>query len=177
MKPPESFETLCLHLRRPTMDDAEQVFQGYAQDPAVSKYMIWRPHQDIDTTRAFLDRCAHCWRDGTAFPWLITGKEEGAPLGIIELRIDGHRADLGYGIARRDWGNGYTTEAVEVIVQWAMAQESIYRVWATCDVENLASARVLEKAGLQKEGILRRYIVHPNVSSEPRDCFCFAIVK
>lgn len=177
MKPPGMLESCRLRLRLPTMKDAEPIFQGYAQDPAVSKYLVWRPHQDVETTRAFLARCAQCWHDGTAFPWVITRREDEALLGMIELRIDGHRADLGYGIARRDWGNGYATEAVRVIAQWALAQDSIFRVWATCDVENLASARVLEKAGMEKEGILRRYLIHPNVSSEPRDCFCYAVVK
>jgi len=44
-------------------------------------------------------------------------------------------------------------------------------------VENLASARVLEKAGMHREGMLRRWSVHPNVSPEPRDCLCYAIVR
>jgi RimJ/RimL family protein N-acetyltransferase len=56
-------------------------------------------------------------------------------------------------------------------------QNAIYRVWATCDVENLASAHVLEKAGMQKEGILRRYILHPNISPEPRDSYCYSVIK
>jgi ribosomal-protein-alanine N-acetyltransferase len=47
-------------------------------------------------------------------------------------------------------------------------------VWAVCDVENVASARVLEKAGLLWEGTLRRYILHPNVSPEPRDAHLYA---
>ena len=86
-------------------------------------------------------------------------------------------ADLGYGLARQHWGHGYATEAVQAVVRWALSQEQFYRVWATCDVENLASARVLEKAGMQREGILRRFIIHPNISSEPRDCYCYAVVK
>jgi hypothetical protein len=51
------------------------------------------------------------------------------------------------------------------------------RVWAVCDSTHLASVRVLEKAGLEREGILRRFIVHPNISPEPRDCFCYSRVR
>ena len=69
------------------------------------------------------------------------------------------------------------TEAARVIVDWVLKQEGIYRVWAFCDVENLASARVLEKVGMQKEGVLRRWMIHPNVSDEPRDCYCYAITR
>jgi RimJ/RimL family protein N-acetyltransferase len=177
MKPPETFETLRLLLRLPVISDADAIFKGYAQDAEVTKYLSWRPHESIDTTQEFLRRCIRCWEDGTAFPWVIMRKEDGALLGMIEMRMDGFRADFGYGIARQFWGNGYATEAVRTIVSWAIEQESIYRVWAVCDVENLASARVLEKAGLQKEGILRRYILHPNLSQEPRDCTCYSFVK
>jgi len=177
MKPPETFETPRLLLRLPAMADAESIFQKYAQDSEVTRYLTWRPHQSIDTTRAFLQRCIQCWEDGTAFPWVITNKVGNALFGMIELRIDSFRADFGYAVARQYWGNGYATEAVKLIVKWALEQESIYRVWAICDVENLASARVMEKAGMQREGILRRYVFHPNIDGEPRDCYCYSIVK
>ena len=52
-----------------------------------------------------------------------------------------------------------------------------WRIGAVCDVENRASARVMEKAGLEREGILRRWIIHPNVGFEPRDCFSYAMVR
>jgi len=53
----------------------------------------------------------------------------------------------------------------------------IYRVWATCDVDNVASARLLERVGMEREGVLRRWLVHPNLSEAPRDCLCYSIVK
>ena len=58
-----------------------------------------------------------------------------------------------------------------------MDQEPIHRVWAVCDVENRGSARVLEKVGMQREAILRKWLVHPNISPIPRDCYCYAIVR
>ena len=177
MKPPETLETSRLLLRLPTMDDAEPIFQKYAQDPEVTKYIHWRPHESINITREFLRRCIQCWKDETAFPWVITLKGDNTLLGMIEIRLDKFRADFGYGIARQYWGHGYTTEAATIVIQWALEQESIYRMWAICDVENLASTRVMEKAGMQKEGILRRFIVHPNIDNEPRDCYCYSIVK
>ena len=96
---------------------------------------------------------------------------------MVEIRIDGFKADVGYVIARRCWGKGLATEALLPVVEWARGQQSIYRVWALCDAENVASARVLEKAGMKREGLLRRNILHPNVSDEPRDCYCYAVVK
>ena len=176
-KPPEIMETLRLLMRPPVLDDAGVIFQKYAQDQEITKYLIWRPHESINVTREFVRRCIRCWKDGTAFPWVIARKNDDELVGMLELRIDNFRADLGYVIAREYWGNGYATEITKSVVDWAMAQEKIFRVWATCDVENLASARVLEKAGMQKEGVLRRYIVHPNISDEPRDSYCYSVVK
>ncbi len=55
-------------------------------------------------------------------------------------------------------------------MDWATSIEEIFRIWATCDVQNPASARVLEKAGMTKEGILRRRTRRPNLGSDvPRD--------
>jgi RimJ/RimL family protein N-acetyltransferase len=58
-----------------------------------------------------------------------------------------------------------------------MDQPTVYRVWAACDIDNIASARLLESVGMQLEGTLRRWLVHPNVSDSPRDCLCYAIVQ
>jgi [ribosomal protein S5]-alanine N-acetyltransferase len=69
------------------------------------------------------------------------------------------------------------TEALSEVAGWAMRQHDIRRIGAVCDVDNPASARVMEKAGLAREGILRRWLVHPNISPEPRDCFSYALTR
>jgi RimJ/RimL family protein N-acetyltransferase len=66
------------------------------------------------------------------------------------------------------------TEALSEVAHWALRQPEIFRISAVCDVENIASARVMEKAGLIREGLLRRWLVHPNISDKPRDCFAYA---
>ena len=177
MKPPELLETQRLLLRVPILDDTNAVFRKYAQDAEVTKYLVWRPHENIDETREFMQRCVQCWEDESAFPWVIIRKSDNELLGMIEMRIDGFRADFGYVIARQYWGNGYVPEVAKTVIEWTLKQESIFRVWVVCDLENPASARVMEKIGMQKEGILRRFVLHPNISSEPRDCYCYSIVK
>jgi ribosomal-protein-alanine N-acetyltransferase len=171
------FESERLYLRQPSLYDAAIIFQKYAQDSDVTKYVIWKPHENITVTKEFLSRCIRCWEENTAFPFIIVRKEDEEIVGMIEYRIKDHSADFGYVIAKQYWGNGYATESSGLIVKWLLEHPSIYRVWAVCDVENKASARVLEKVGMQREGILRRYIMHPNISDEPRDCFCYALVK
>lgn len=139
--------------------------------------MEWRTHRDIGETREFLRRCESVWNDLAAFPWVLVQKDAGDLIGMVEIRVRGHTVDLGYVLARAVWGRGYATEALLPIMDWAFEQPSIHRVWATCDIDNLKSARVLERVGMQKEGVLRRWIMHPNVSAEPRDSFCYARVR
>ncbi len=177
MRPPESLETPRLLLRRPTPEDADVIFETYAQDPEVTRHLHWRPHRSLDDTREFLRRCEESWQSGSAFPWVITRREDHQLIGGIEVRIDGHRADLGYVLAPSHWGQGYATEATRAVVEWALAQPALFRVWAFCDIANPASARVLEKAGMRREGILRRWGPPTGASPEPVDCFCYAAVK
>ena len=87
------------------------------------------------------------------------------------------KVEVGYALARPYWGKGYMTETLRAMINLAFTQLDIFRVQAFCDVDNLGSARVMEKAGMQREGLLRRYVLHPNISDEPRDVYLYAIVK
>src|ERR1700736_1951878 len=103
-------------------------------------------------------------------------KPDEGPIGMVELRMSGHKAELAYVLATAYWNHGYMTEAVRAVIAWALGQPSIYRVWSVCDLENAVSVRVLEKVGMLREGILRRWVIN-NVSTEPRDCYCYSVVK
>jgi [ribosomal protein S5]-alanine N-acetyltransferase len=174
---PEQIETERLHLRPMRITDAADIFARYAQDPEVARYMTWRPHQGTEESVEFLRRCEQAWRLGTAHAWAITLAGDSQVIGSIELRLDGHRAEIGYVLARAEWGKGYMTEAARAVADMSLALPGVYRVAAMCDVENAASARVMEKVGMQREGLLRRYILHPNVSNEPRDVYLYARVR
>jgi [ribosomal protein S5]-alanine N-acetyltransferase len=177
MKPPEILESSRLRLRRLVEDDAEAIFAAYAQDPEVTKYLVWRSTGNIEDTRHALRNATEAWEEGKAFNWIILRKKDNQLMGMVGVRVDGHKVELGYVLGRKFWRQGYMTEAVQAVVSWATKEEDVYRVWAVCDIENLASARVMEKAGMQREGILRRWSMHPNRSDEPRDCYCYAIIK
>ena len=109
---------------------------------------------------------------------MLVGAEDGSLRGAFELRRDdANRMGFGYVLARSWWGQGLMTEALAAVAEWALAQPEVFRVSALCDTENVASARVMEKAGLVREGLLRRRSVHPNIGDEPRDCFLYARVR
>jgi len=177
MKPPELIETPRLRLRLPEIGDAGAIFEQYAQDAEVTRYLTWKPHRSREETVGFLKGVLSAWRERSAYAWVITRKPDHCLLGMIALRLEGHKANLGYVLTRAYWGQGYMTEAAQPVVELALQQSEIFRLWAVCDVDNLASARVLEKLGMSREGRLRRWIMHPNISAEPRDCWCYALIK
>jgi RimJ/RimL family protein N-acetyltransferase len=172
--PPQTFETYQLVLRRPRMSDADDIFENYASDPEVTRYMTWRPYKDRSEVGPFLQSRLARWDSGEEYSWVLTMRSDDRVIGMIACRVRDYAADIGYVLSRKYWSRGYVTEAATAITDWAASLETVYRVWAVCDVENKTSTRVLEKIGMQREGILRRYIVHPNISPEPRDCFVYS---
>ena len=85
----------------------------------------------------------------------------------------GSEIDLAYHLARASWNKGYATEAAVAVLGHGLGSVGLERVMAVTLPENVGSWRVMEKAGMRREGILRRWIMHPNISPEPRDCFSY----
>jgi ribosomal-protein-alanine N-acetyltransferase len=177
MSIPAEMSTARLILEPPTLEAAEAIYDGYAQSEEVVKYLVWRPHASIEQTRSFLQGCIDANSSGRSHPRVIRLKATHAIIGMIELEPSDSKAELGYVLAKRYWGQGIATEAVRALVDTALRLPSLFRIWATCDVDNAASARVLEKAGMEREGLLRRWLRHPNISDEPRDALCYSKVR
>ena len=165
-------------LRRTRSGDAAAVFAGWARDAAVTRFLTWRPHRDITETAATLGRMSGEWEAGRAFSLAAFAKVQPQEmLGIFTVRVDGHTADYGYALRVSAWGQGCASEIMRALVLHALSDPAIHRVEARCDVDNAASARVLEKAGMRREGLLRRSALHPNLSDTPRDCFIHARLR
>jgi [ribosomal protein S5]-alanine N-acetyltransferase len=171
---PQVLRTERLVLRPTSESDAQAIYDGYAQDSEVTRFLMWRPHQDLGETREYLRHCEEGWNTGTELTWMLTRASDARVLGAIGLRPEGHKASLGYVLARSAWGQGLMSEAGRAVLRAAAENPELHRIWAVCDAANLASARVLEKIGMVREGILRRWIVHPNVSDAPRDALCYS---
>jgi RimJ/RimL family protein N-acetyltransferase len=174
MKLPRHVESERLRLRPAMVADAAELFASYTQDPEVTRYLTWAPHESVEDTRNFLERCESVWAKGEAFPWVIERREDGVLLGMIEVIADGARPTCGYVLARAHWGRGYMTEALGVVAECVLAQPGVHRFWAICDVDNPGSARVLEKAGFHREGVLRAFLVLPHAGPDPRNCACYS---
>lgn len=174
-------QTERLRLHFPQFSDAEELFTAYATDPMVTKYLIWRPHRDFEESRAFIASRIRAVQEEEEFYWTVRLRTREVLIGAVALHLNPARikAEVGHVFARPYWNKGYATEAVGAMIDRAYSQEgmTLWRIWGVCDIDNQASARVLEKVGMQKERVLRRWISHPNVSSEPRDCLCYSRVR
>jgi RimJ/RimL family protein N-acetyltransferase len=106
---------------------------------------------------------------------LIESRADGRLLGGTGLAFETtYRASTGYVLARDSWGLGYATEAVRAMVE-VSRQVGLVRLYAICHVDHARSARVLEKAGFSREGVLHRYLEFPNLApGAPSDVYCYA---
>ena len=175
-RPHEVIDLERLRLRRPRLSDAPAILE-YASDPEVARYADWPISKSIESVKEHLRLRETEWNSGAELHWVVTLPPDDRAIGAIACTISGHTAEFGFLLARKFWRNGYATEAARAIVGWVFSVPSVWRLSATCDAENLASARVLEKCGLEREGILRRAIVRPNLSGEPRDALLYSKVR
>ena len=167
-------DRLCLRPVRE--DDAEVIFEKWAQDADIAKYLTWIPHTRIQTTKAFVKFCLEGW-NFCHYTWLIEEINTGDVVGCFDATQDGHRLNIGYLIKKSHWGNGYMSEVVQSFIAEAFKSDEIFRVSAVCDIDNAASKKVMEKAGMSYEGILKSWMVHPNLDKNPRDCHSLCSIK
>ncbi len=176
MRAPDQLETARLVLRRPVADDAQAIFVRYASDPEVTRYVGWPAHRSVTDTQSFLGFAQTEWERWPAGPYLIESAATRQLLGSTGFGFETpYRAATGYVLARDAWGHGYATEALRAMVVLA-PRLGLGRLYAHCHVDHHASWRVLEKCGLAREGVLRKYAEFPNLMPPAVcDVFCHAI--
>ena len=156
MEAPPELRTPRLLLRPFRSDDVDDVL-GYAGDAEWGRYLpLPEPY-----TRSSAERfvAGAILADPETRPtWAIV--HEGRVSGGIHLTVRSPgRAELGYSIARSLWGRGLTTEAAAAVTSHGFESLELVRIFAMADVRNTASWRVMEKLGMQREGVLRRHAV------------------
>lgn len=158
----KEIETDRLLLRRFTKADAQAVYDNYASDELATKYLTWPSHQDVSVTEAILDTWVEGYGDLSQYKWAITLKRNPSEaLGDITASIphDFDKIDaceIGYVLSPKHWGQGYMSEAMKAVTKYLLKEAGFNRVIARHDVANPASGKVMQKAGLQFEGIHRQ---------------------
>lgn len=166
-----------IYLRDFYPDDWAAV-HAYAADPAVVRYMSWGPNSP-EQSMAFVASAVVTAAENprTRFDLAIVlcaNNELVGSAGIYLQPGKPYAAEIGYCLRQDAWGKGYASEAARLLVHFGFASLGLHRISATCDPENTASARVLQKAGLQQEGYMRGHML---IRSGWRDSLLFAMLE
>lgn len=171
---PERIHTERLLLRRPQPADLDPIFERYASDPDVTRYLSWPRHTALDDTRVFLGFSDMEWRQWGCGPYVVFTRDDGRLVGSTGLAFESAEvAQTGYLLARDSWGRGFATEILMAMTELAETL-GVVRLYAVCHLDNVASQHVLEKCGFTREGILRRHTTFPNLGPDRTDVVCFA---
>jgi [ribosomal protein S5]-alanine N-acetyltransferase len=156
-------------------DDYLDVFE-YASDPEVTRYMDWPTHASEEVSAAWIEETLAEWDQRQSFTWGVTTEHSsGRIVGAIGCTELSFKVSFGYVLSRAHWGKGIATEAATAVVATLGKVDGVRRIWATCDCENPASARVLSKSGCTLEGTLRNWSIRPNLPGAPvRDSYVYA---
>lgn len=149
-------------LRRIRVDDADDIF-AYASDASVTATLIWDTHLSIDDSLAYIESVVATYEAGAGAMWGIEHQEQRRLIGTVgfnSVREAGYVGVVGYALARPYWGQGLMTEALRHVIDFGFRHMGLWRIEATCRSDNIGSYRVLEKGGMQLEGVLRdaRYV-------------------
>ena len=155
-----------------------QAVHAYAADPQVVRFMAWGPNTE-EETREFIRRVMshqdEAERRQFRFAVVLAAQER--LIGACSLCISNpanREAWIGYVYHRDAWGHGYATEVAGALVAFGFGRLGLHRIFATCDPRNTGSARVLEKAGMTREGHLRQ---HKWERGAWRDSYLYAVLE
>lgn len=170
------FETDRLILRKLLLSDARDYFE-FASSPIVTEQTTWERHVTIDDSIKYLEKIMQRYEKAEEFHWGIVFKSTGKLIGRTGLiRIDPihSKAELGYVVSNQYWNQGIATEATKPILSYGFHELGINRIEARCNYNNVGSYRVMEKLGMELEGILRKQL---KIKGEFLDQRMYSILK
>ena len=153
----QRIETDRLIIRRFELNDAEMMFRNWTNDSIVTRYMRWQAHETVETTKEVLQHWVDGYKDNNCYHWGICFKE-GEIIGSIGIFVTSEHdfsAEAGYCIGRKWWSQGVVSEALKAVLNYMFTHTDIERIGAYHAVENPASGRVMEKAGMKFEGLVK----------------------
>lgn len=164
-----------LTLRYAVPEDAPALFE-LGSDREVTRFFSWGPYVRIEEPVAYVVGLADRRERGEQLDLLIVHREDGpiGVVGLVELSQRDRRAVIGTWLGRRWWGSGANREVKALMARLAFAQLGIERLGAYADVENGRSQAALERLGFQREGLLRRWHRHGEVS---HDVYVYGLLR
>ena len=169
-------ETHRLLIREFAPGDETDVHE-YASDAQVVRFMPWGPNTMAQTREFHAKKLAPHPGPRVEYELAIVLKAERKLVGGVGMRIKNvaqREADIGYVLNRRYWNQGIITEAARAMLDFGFGELKLHRIWATCHAQNTASARVMQKLGMQYEGRLRQNVLE---KGQWRDTLLYAVLE
>lgn len=148
-------ETDRLILRRFTVEDAEKMYQNWAGDPEVTKFLTWPTHSSVAVTRMVLTDWVSSYENADKYEWCIALKENDEPIGsmgVVNCNEKAQSMEIGYCISRAYWHQGITSEALKAVMQYLLEEVDAKRIESRHDPRNPHSGAVMKKCGMRYEG-------------------------
>lgn len=155
----QTLKTARLTLRRFEMTDAQAMYDNWASDPRVTRFLRWPPHADAGVSRAVLADWIAGYDKPDFYQWAIVPHDVGAPIGTIGVNFCDDAlalAHIGYAIGQPFWNRGYTSEALNAVIGYLFDTVGMNRIESQHDPENPASGSVMRKCGMRYEGTRRQ---------------------
>jgi len=159
-------ETERLLLRQFDLSDAEAMYRNWASAPEVVRFLCYDVCESLEATQKHIDQWLEYFNKLTqGSSWCIFSiilKSSNELIGTIDFHENNHEAraaEIGYQLGKAWWGNGYATEALRAIIDYCFNRVGLNRLWADHDSRNIASGKVLLKAGMMYEGTARQCYV------------------
>ena len=159
----KTLETDRLLLRQFRIDDAEYMFKNWASDSKVTEFLTWPPHENVEVTKNVLENWINKYSDLSFYNWVIEFKDIGEIVGNISvIKLDDRieAAEIGYCMGSQWWGQAIMPEALGAVITYLLDDVGINRVAACHDSNNPKSGRVMVKAGMKLEGVLRESAIN-----------------
>lgn len=160
---------MTIELKPVTVEDASLILSTWGCHPKNFSYLTASVFVTLQDAERYVKEL-YPTPESRAFHILLPG---GELAGIVKAAIHDHRAQVGYVVHEPFWGRGIATSAVRQVLTELEELPRILRIWATCAIDNPASARVLEKCGFQREGILRNWVTYPAQGGRPFDNYSY----
>ncbi|MFA5433110.1 MAG: GNAT family N-acetyltransferase [Candidatus Paceibacterota bacterium] len=148
-----------LILRRFELADADAMFKNWASDAEVTKFLMWPTHTDVSVSKAVISSWLPLYNNPDHYSWAIVLKEINEPIGSIAVvKMDDNikMIHIGYCIGRKWWHQGYTSEALAVLIRYFFETVGVNRIESRHDPRNPNSGKVMMKCGLKYEGTLQQ---------------------
>ena len=154
----QRLETDRLILRKFVIEDAEAMYNNWASDEEVTKYLTWPAHLNVDISRSVIMDWIDSYSDEN-YLWAIVPKDNGdEPIGsisVVDMKEEVSMVHIGYCIGKAWWHKGFMSEALKAVMDFLFDVVDVQRIESRHDPRNPNSGKVMKKCGMKYEGTLR----------------------